>query len=88
MSDINSLFNPKGVTDQTQKGNTEVYKVSYKEGKNGVYRSIIRFIPNFADPSKNIMSKNVSFVKNPITQKAMYVVTISLTFFFMSSSLS
>lgn len=72
MSDFNALFNPTGVEDKP-KGNTEVYKVSFKDGKNGIYRSIIRFIPNPADPSKNIMSKSVSWVKNPITQKGMYV---------------
>jgi len=73
MSAFENLFNPKGVTEQPVRGNTEQYKVSYKDGKNGVYKSVIRFIPNYADTSKNIMSKNVSFVKNPTTQKGMYV---------------
>jgi hypothetical protein len=70
--DSNKLFSPVGATKE-EKTNTEQYKVSFKEGKNGVYRSVIRFIPNFADPSKSTMIKSVSWVKNPITQKGMYV---------------
>lgn len=66
------LFNPVGATKE-EKQNTEQYKVSFKEGKNGVYRSVVRFIPNYANPSKCTMIKAVSWVKNPITQKGMYV---------------
>ena len=66
------LFNPIGATKE-EKQNTEQYKVSFKEGKNGVYRSVIRFIPNYADPSRCTMIKSVYWVKNPITQKGMYV---------------
>ena len=66
------LFSPIGVKKE-EKQNTEQYKVSFKEGKNGVYRSVIRFIPNYADPSRCTMIKSVYWVKNPITQKGMYV---------------
>ena len=66
------LFNPVGATKE-EKQNTEQYKVSFKEGKNGVYRSVVRFIPNYANPSKCTMIKSVSWVKNPITQRGMYV---------------
>ena len=70
--DSNKLFSPVGATKE-EKQNTEQYKVSFKDGKNGVYRSVIRFIPNYADPSRCTMIKSVSWVKNPITQKGMYV---------------
>ena len=66
------LFSPIGVKKE-EKQNTEQYKVSFKDGKNGVYRSVIRFIPNYADPSRCTMIKSVYWVKNPITQKGMYV---------------
>ena len=66
------LFSPIGATKE-EKQNTEQYKVSFKDGNNGVYRSVVRFIPNYMDPSKCTMIKNVSWVKNPITQKGMYV---------------
>ena len=35
--DSNKLFSPVGATKE-EKTNTEQYKVSFKEGKNGVYR--------------------------------------------------
>ena len=66
------IFAPKGAVQETPR-NTEIYKVSYKQGKNNVYRSIIRFIPFYLDASKNIMEKYVSWVKNPITQEGMYI---------------
>lgn len=70
--DAKGLFSPVGATKE-EKQNTETYKVSFKDGKNGVYRSVIRFIPNYVDPSRCTMIKSVSWVKNPITQKGMYV---------------
>ncbi len=69
---VNDLFNPTGAVETTQR-NTDIYKVSFKDGKNGVYNSVIRFIPFYANPAKNIMKKYTSWVKNPITQKGMYV---------------
>ena len=68
---VNDIFHPTGVS--TEERNTEVYKVSYKNGKNGVYNSIIRFIPFYKNTNKNIMQKYTSFIKNPISQKGMYV---------------
>ena len=69
---VNDLFNPIGAVVTTPR-NTDLYKVSFKDGKNGVYNSVIRFIPFYLNPSKNIMQKYTSWVKNPITQKGMYV---------------
>lgn len=69
---VNDLFNPTGAVVTTPR-NTDLYKVSFKDGKNGVYNSVIRFIPFYLNPSKNIMQKYTSWVKNPITQKGMYV---------------
>lgn len=69
---INDLFHPKGASEPEQK-NSDVYKVSYKDNPNKVYTAVIRFIPWHANPSKNIMEKYTSWVKNPMTQKGMYV---------------
>lgn len=69
---VNDLFNPTGAVVTTPR-NTDLYKVSYKDGKNGVYNSVVRFIPFYLNPSKNIMQKYTSWVKNPLTQKGMYV---------------
>ena len=52
--DSSKLFSPVGATKE-EKTSTEQYKVSFKDGKNGVYRSVIRFIPNYADPSSCTM---------------------------------
>lgn len=66
------LFNPSsGVSEQPK--NSELYKVSYKDSKTGVYKAVIRFIPNPKDPSRCTMSKFVAWVKNPLTQKGMYI---------------
>lgn len=66
------LFNPSSGIKEENK-NKDVYRVSYKDSKTGVYRSIIRFLPNPKDPMKSIMTKFVVWVKNPTTQKGMYI---------------
>lgn len=72
MNTLNDLFNPTGATVDAPK-NTDIYKVSYKDSKSGVYNSVIRFIPFYANPQKSIMKKYTSWVKNPLTQKGMYI---------------
>jgi len=73
-TNLQDLFNPGGFTLQTPAvHNTDEYKVSFKEGKGGVYTSIIRFIPYAANPSKSLISKQVSYIKNPITNQSVYV---------------
>ena len=66
-----NLFNPKSLEEPVK--NTDEYKVSFKNGKGGVYESVVRFIPYVVDPTKSCMAKQVSWVKNPVTQKGMYV---------------
>lgn len=68
-----SLFNPKGAEPVQSMRLSDEYKVSYRDGKSGVYRSVIRFIPFWANPDKSIMQKLVTYVKDPITQKGVYV---------------
>lgn len=70
---MNDLFNPKGAENSPVKTNSELYKVNYKEGKGNVYTSVVRFIPWVTDPSKCIIEKQVSYVKNPVTKQAMYI---------------
>lgn len=45
------------------------YKVSFQDGKNGIYTSVIRFVPWYQDTNKNIMTKKVSWVCNPATKQ-------------------
>ena len=73
-NDYASLFNMKNSVQEPQTvRNSDEYKVSFKDGKGGVYQSIIRFIPWYANPEKSIIQKTVSWVKNPLTQQGMYV---------------
>lgn len=74
-TDLSKLFNPQAVVVESPQAvrNTDEYKVSFKDGKGGIYESIIRFVPWYADPDKSIIAKTVSYVKNPITQQGIYV---------------
>ena len=68
------LFNPQSVVEApTASRNADEYKVNFKDGKGGIYESVVRFIPNVADPTKCIMAKQISWIKNPVTQKGIYV---------------
>ena len=72
-TNLKDLFNPGGIETPATSRNTDEYKVSFKEGKGGVYTSVIRFVPYAANPAKSIMYKQVSYVKNPISNQAVYV---------------
>lgn len=71
---INGLLNPK-LDQPAAKGgmSTNEYRPSPKDGKNGVYDAIIRFVPWIGNPSKSIMQKLQAWVKNPVTKNGMYV---------------
>ena len=68
MSTLSDLFNPGGIQEEKPK-ETEVYSVSYKKGKNNVYKSVIRFLPWYQNPSKNVFDKYVTYLKNPINKQ-------------------
>ena len=72
MSNFQSLFNPKTIEAPVSK-NSDEYSVSYKDGKGGIYKSIVRFIPYYANPDKNIMQKNTTYVTDPISGRGMVV---------------
>lgn len=70
---FDALFNPKvDMGDMTAKS-TEEYKVGADQGKNGVYQSVIRFIPWYKNPSKSITEKWVSWLEDPVTGKGRFV---------------
>ncbi len=74
-TDLSKLFNPQAGVAETPQAvrNTDEYKVSFKDGKGGIYESVIRFVPWYANPERSCIAKTVSYVKNPITQKGIYV---------------
>lgn len=73
MAENTNIFNPTGAVNAPRTGNTDLYKVSFKEGKNGIYTSTIRFLPWVNDPAHCIIDKQVTWLKNPVTGKGMYV---------------
>jgi hypothetical protein len=77
MADLNWNFFNGNATAEVEEKTSELYKVSYKNGKNNVYNSVIRFIPNPVDPTKSIYKKYVAWVYNPISQVGMYVDNFS-----------
>ena len=73
-SSLASVFNPQSVVEAPSVSrNVDEYKVNFKDGKGGIYESVIRFIPNVADPTRCYMAKQISWIKNPVTQKGIYV---------------
>ena len=70
MENFDALFNPQvEVKDQTSKNNDE-YSPSADKGTGGVYKSIIRFIPWWKDPTHgSIQDKWVAWIEDPLTQK-------------------
>lgn len=78
MSSVNlaSLFNPKSAVEDTSRMSNfrhDEYKVNFKEGVGGIYESVIRFVPWYANPEKSVIMKTLDYVKNPITQQGMYI---------------
>lgn len=78
MSSVNlsSLFNPKSTVEEAPRQSNfrnDEYRVSYTGGVGGIYESVIRFVPWYANPEKSIVAKTIAYVKNPITSQGMYV---------------
>jgi len=71
MSELNDIFNLDGdmfVTKNEGKSkDLEFYKPYPEDGKDGVYKSLIRFIPNSADPKKSKIHKYYVYMKDPKT---------------------
>jgi len=70
---FDALFNP--TVEMGDKGGKvyDDYQVGADKGKNGVYQSIIRFIPWHKNPKNSIQEKWVSWLVDPITQKGRFV---------------
>lgn len=73
MSENTNIFNPTGAIETPRLTNTDLYKVSYKEGKNGIYTATVKFIVNVNNPARCIVDKQVSWVKDPVANRGMYV---------------
>ena len=68
-----ALFNPQVDMGEENAGSKEDYQASADKGQNGVYQSIIRFIPWWQNPKNSIQEKWVSWLVDPVTQKGRFV---------------
>jgi hypothetical protein len=57
VSDIETYEKPTG-------GNSDLYKPTADQGKDGIYSSLIRFLPNPKNPSKSIVRKYVYWLED------------------------
>jgi hypothetical protein len=51
---------------QSQGGDANIYKPYPELGKDGVYKSLIRFLPNIANPKKSKIHKYYVWLKDPV----------------------
>ena len=67
--DIFNLDAEAFVTKPTQQGekDLEFYKPYPEDGKDGVYKSLIRFVPNPVDPSKSKIHKYYVYLNDPVS---------------------
>lgn len=67
---FNGIFGggPRHAENDENKGNSKEYRVSYKQGNGGVYTSLIRFVINPRNPRESIVSKWVTWLKDPVTK--------------------
>jgi len=68
--DIFNLDAEAFVTKTAQQGggkDLEFYKPYPEDGKDGVYKSLIRFVPNPADPSKSKVHKYYVYLNDPVS---------------------
>lgn len=55
------------------KTETERYKPTAKEGKDNVYKAVVRFLPWYENPKKSIMSKWTAWLVDPVSGDGKYV---------------
>ena len=67
--------NPSG----TRKTDENLYNPGPDQGQNGVYKSIIRFIPWAADPAKSKYKKYSAKLQNPLTNEKLFIDCPSTT---------
>jgi len=70
---LDDLFHPNvEIKDKSSKSEGE-YNPSAEKGQNGVYKSIIRFVPWWQDPTHSYTSKWSSWLVDPVTNRGRMV---------------
>lgn len=74
MENFNDIFN-LSVDDfkVEEKRQTSIYKPDAAQGRDGVYKSVVRFLPWHKDPKKSIMKKWSCWLVNPANDEAKMV---------------
>jgi len=72
-SNFADMFNLNAEDFEQKTNESVVYKVKPSAGKNGVYSSLIRFVPWHKDPKNSYVDKWEAWLQNPITKKGMSV---------------
>lgn len=66
MSDFNNFFDVKPIVAEQQETVITEFRPNPKKGQNGIYKAVVRFLPNPSDPAnKSVISKYVAFIKDP-----------------------
>ena len=65
-------FSGKSSTN-ARKVDENMYNPGPDQGQNGIYKSVIRFIPWVTDPSKSRYKKYAAKLTNPLTNEKLYV---------------
>ena len=73
VTNFDDLFNPKVNVEAVAKKPSVEYKPTVDKGKNGIYQSVIRFVPWYKNPANSIIEKWVCFLEDPIENKGRFV---------------
>jgi hypothetical protein len=73
-NNYNDFFTPEVESNEPKSSQSDEYNPSAAKGKNNIYQAIIRFIPWWQNPKHgSIQDKWVSYLIDPITNRAKYV---------------
>lgn len=76
-NDFDALFNFDATSilkeDKKKFTSEDLYKPTAKDGKDNVYKSVIRFLPYVVDPDKSIINKWQVWLENPDNQQKKFV---------------
>ena len=75
MENLNDLFNLQAgdLVQKETSTKTDIYRPSADKGKEGVYSSVVKFIPWHKNAKKSIMKKWTCWLVDPLTDKGRYV---------------
>ena len=69
VNNLDDFFNAKPVVVEPQQTQITEFRPNHKKGQNGVYKAVVRFLPNPVDPAnKSIISKNTVYLTNPVSK--------------------